>query len=191
MATRERLAAACLADGKVKDAIAHYKRVLSDREKVLGRAHPATIATAASLSAAYQAAGRMPAAMQYAERCCADSERVLGPDHADTLARLVSLAHLYYAVGRVGDAEALLRRDRGPLRAGAAAWAPADRGRPGEPGQHLRALTALQCSLAALSRGMRKNGERRMNRATSIRTSPAPMMPISDHLCEAGAFAAT
>ena len=36
MATRDRLAAASLAAGKVKDAISHYKRVLADREKVLG-----------------------------------------------------------------------------------------------------------------------------------------------------------
>jgi len=82
---------------------------LSDREKVLGRGHPDTIATTANLAAAYQAAGRMPSAMQLSERCCADSERVLGPDHADTLARRASLAHLYYAVGRVGDAVTLLR----------------------------------------------------------------------------------
>ena len=60
MATRDRLAAACLAEGKIKDAISHYKRVLSDREKVLGRDHPDTIATTANLAAAYQAAGRMP-----------------------------------------------------------------------------------------------------------------------------------
>jgi len=109
LATRERLAAACLADGKEKDAVAHYKRVLAGREKVLGRGHPDTIATAGRLSAVYQATGRMPAAMQLAERCRADSERVLGSDHADTLARMVNLAHLYYAVGRVGDTAALLR----------------------------------------------------------------------------------
>ncbi len=109
MATRDRLAAACLAEGKIKDAISQYKRALSDREKVLGRDHPDTIATTANLAAAYQAAGRMPAAMQLSEQCCADSERVLGPDHADTLARLANLAYLYYAVGRVGDAVALLR----------------------------------------------------------------------------------
>ena len=109
MATRDRLAAAFLAEGKNKDAISHYKRALSDREKVLGRDHPDTLATTANLAAAYRAAGRMPAAMQLSEQCCADSERVLGPDHADTLARLANLAHLYYAAGRVGDAIALLR----------------------------------------------------------------------------------
>ena len=93
----------------VKDAISHYKRALSDREKVLGRGHPDTLATTANLAAAYQAAGRMPSAMQLSEQCCADSERLLGPDHADTLGRMANLAHLYYAVGRVGDAITLLR----------------------------------------------------------------------------------
>ena len=95
--------------GKSKDAISHYKRALSDREKVLGRDHPDTIETMAHLAAAYRAAGRMPAAMQFSQQCCVDSERVLGPDHADTLARLANLAQLYYAAGRVGDALALLR----------------------------------------------------------------------------------
>jgi tetratricopeptide (TPR) repeat protein len=109
MATRDRLAAACLAEGKVKDAISHYKRALSDREKVFGRGALETLATTANLAAAYQAAGRMPAAMQLSEQCCKDSERLLGADHADTLARLANLAHLYYAVGRVGDAVTLLR----------------------------------------------------------------------------------
>jgi len=98
-----------VAAGKIKDAIGHYKRVLSDREKVLGRSHPDTIAASAELSAAYQTAGRMPAAMQLSEQCCADSERVLGPDHVDTLTRLANLGHLYYAVGRIGDATAVLR----------------------------------------------------------------------------------
>ena len=41
--------------------------------------------------------------------------------------------------------------------------------------------------MAALSSGIRKNGERRINRATSIRTSPAPMMPTSDHFSDPGA----
>jgi hypothetical protein len=90
--------------------VSHYKRLLGDREKVLGRGHPDTIATAADLSAAYRAAGRMPAALQFSEQCCADSERVLGPDHPDTLARMANLAHLYHEVGRIGDAESLRRR---------------------------------------------------------------------------------
>ena len=101
---------AFLAEGKIKDAVSHYKRVLGDREKVLGRGHPDTMATAESLSAAYHAAGRMPTALQLSEQCCADSERVLGPDHPDTLARMANLAQLYNEVGRMGDAEALLRR---------------------------------------------------------------------------------
>src|SRR6266480_6640627 len=103
------LAAAYLAAGYADEAVHWYQRVLSEREKVLGRNHPDTIATTANLAAANQAAGRMPAATQLAEQCCADSERVLGPDHADTLTRLASLAHLYYSVGRVGDAVAVLR----------------------------------------------------------------------------------
>ena len=108
LAVADHLAAAYLADGRLKDAIAQYKRVLADREKVLGRDHLDTIATADNLAAVYRTAGRMPAAIQLAERSRADSERVLGNDHADTLARMVNLAHAYYAVGRLGDAVLLL-----------------------------------------------------------------------------------
>ena len=68
MTTRDWLAAAFLAEGKNKDAISHYKRALSDREKVLGRDHPDTLATMANLAAAYRAAGRMPAAMQLSQQ---------------------------------------------------------------------------------------------------------------------------
>ena len=42
-------------------------------------------------------------------------------------------------------------------------------------------------SLAALSRGIWKNGERRANLATSITTTPAPVMPPTDHRCDEGA----
>lgn len=109
LAARDRLAAACLAEGHVKDAISHYKRVLSGRERVLGRGHPDTITSRAGLAAAYYAAGRMPSAMQISEQCCAESQEALGANHPSTLARRVSLARVYFSVGRNGDATAVLR----------------------------------------------------------------------------------
>ena len=110
MAIRDRLAAACLAEGKIKDAVSHYKQVLGDRQKVLGRDHPDTLATGASLAAAYRAAGRMPAAIEL-------SESVLRGFGAGTRARPSGHAGPHgepgAAVprgGRVEDAEVLLRR---------------------------------------------------------------------------------
>jgi hypothetical protein len=44
ISTREKLADAAMADGRVKEAIKHYKRALADREEVLGPDHPDTIA---------------------------------------------------------------------------------------------------------------------------------------------------
>lgn len=43
--------------GKTKGAISHYKRVLADRESVLGRGHPDSIASRAGLAAAYYRPG--------------------------------------------------------------------------------------------------------------------------------------
>ncbi len=81
-----------LPDGQIKKALSHYKRVLADRERVLGRAHLETIAARGSLGSAYHAAGRMGSALQLYEQTRADYERVLGADHPDTLAYRANLA---------------------------------------------------------------------------------------------------
>src|SRR5580704_9964995 len=47
---------------------------------------------------------------------------------------------------------------------------------------------SLSIYLAALSRWMWKNWERRMKRAASMRITPAATTPISDHRCDWGAF---
>lgn len=46
----------------------------------------------------------------------------------------------------------------------------------------------VQRSWLALSRGIRKNGDRRPKRATSIRTTttPTPTMPTTDQICDVG-----
>jgi tetratricopeptide (TPR) repeat protein len=98
-----------IADGRVKEAIRHYKRALTDREEVLGPDHPDTIAARGNLGYAYHTAGRMASALQFYEQACAGYEQVLGADHPDTLARRANLAHAYYTAGRLSDATALLR----------------------------------------------------------------------------------
>ena len=109
LAARLRLAGACLAAGKTKDAIAQYKRVLAGREQALGPDHPDTLAARAGLAAAYDAAGQMGAALQEHQEACAGYERVFGADHPDTLARRADLARAYCAAGQLGEAVTLLR----------------------------------------------------------------------------------
>ena len=93
MATRQHLGDASLAAGLPKDAISCYKRVLADRERVLGPDHPDTIAARGNLAAANFSAGRMAAAVQLYEETCAAYIRLFGPDHPDTLARRANLAN--------------------------------------------------------------------------------------------------
>ena len=109
LAARLRLADACLAAGKTRDAIAQCKRVLAGREHALGADHPDTLAARARLAAAYDAAGQMGAALQQHQVVCAGYERVFGADHPDTLARRADLAHAYCAAGQLGEAVLLLR----------------------------------------------------------------------------------
>ena len=96
-------------DGKAKDAIGQYKRVLAAREQALGPDHPDTLAARASLAAAYDTAGRIGDALREHQQACAGCERALGPDHPLTLARRADLARAYYAAGQLGDALAVLR----------------------------------------------------------------------------------
>jgi hypothetical protein len=108
MITREHLAAALLAEGRVKEGLSQAERLLRDREEVLGEDHPDTIAARALCTAACYAAGRMTSALENAERARADSELVLGADHRDTLTRCLELAQIYAVGGRQVQAEALL-----------------------------------------------------------------------------------
>ena len=108
-ATRQKLADTYLAGGQIKEAISLYKRVLADREHVLGSDHLDTIAARGCLGSAYYAGGRMGSALQLYEQTCAGYERVLGADHPDALTYRLSLANAYYKVGRLGDGLMLLR----------------------------------------------------------------------------------
>jgi tetratricopeptide (TPR) repeat protein len=97
-----------LAGGQTKDAIAQYKRVLTEQEGALGPDHPDTLRTRGSLASAYFAAGRMGSALQLYEEACAGYQRTIGADHPTTLACQADLARGYYATGRLGDAIGLL-----------------------------------------------------------------------------------
>jgi tetratricopeptide (TPR) repeat protein len=100
--SRDRLANAYEAAGRLGDAVAVFASALTDRERNLGPEHPDTIAARARLAHAYASAGRNEAIAIY-ERTVADSERQLGPGHPGTLAARAGLAEAYQAAGMNKD----------------------------------------------------------------------------------------
>jgi tetratricopeptide (TPR) repeat protein len=86
------------------------EQTLADRERVLGRDHPATLTSRNNLAYAYQPAGRLGEAIPLLEQTLADAERVLGGDHPDTLTSRNNLAYAYQSAGRLGEAIPLLEQ---------------------------------------------------------------------------------
>ena len=104
LASRNNLANAYRAAGRLDEAISLHEQILADRERVLGPDHPDTLASRNNLANAYRAAGRLDEAISLHEQTLADRERVLGPDHPDTLTSRNNLAAAYQAAGRLDEA---------------------------------------------------------------------------------------
>ena len=79
--SRNNLADAYQAAGRLGEAIPLYEQTLADRERVLGADHPDTLTSRNNLAGAYEAAGRLGEAIPLYEQTLADRERVLGADH--------------------------------------------------------------------------------------------------------------
>ena len=120
LASRNDLALAYRAAGRVAEAIPLFERTLAESERVLGPDHPSTLTSRNNLAYAYHAAGRAAEAIALHERTLADYERVLGPDHPDTLGSRNNLALAY------GTRAGPPRRSRctsGPWPTGSGSWA--------------------------------------------------------------------
>ena len=104
LGSRNNLAAAYQAAGRVGAAIPLFEQVLAARERLLGPDHPDTLGSRNNLAAAYQAAGRVGAAIPLFEQVLAARERLLGPDRLSTVNSRGNLAAAYQAAGRVGAA---------------------------------------------------------------------------------------
>ena len=63
LTSRNNLAGAYQAAGRLAEAIPLYERTLADRERVLGETHPDTLSSRNNLAVAYQAAGRLAEAI--------------------------------------------------------------------------------------------------------------------------------
>ena len=104
LASRNNLAGAYRAAGRLTEAITLYEQVLPDSIRVLGEDHPGTLASRNNLAGAYRAAGRLTEAITLYEQVLSDSIRVLGEDHPNTLISRNNLAGAYELVGRLTEA---------------------------------------------------------------------------------------
>ena len=104
LASRNNLAGAYRAAGRLTEAITLYEQVLPDRIRVLGEDHPNTLNLRNNLAYAYRAAGRLTEAITLFEQVLPDSIRVLGENHPNTLNSRNNLACAYAAAGRITEA---------------------------------------------------------------------------------------
>src|SRR5215469_8247983 len=104
---RAGLAAAFGAAGRFGDAIHHYKRVLTDRERQLGPTHIDTLNVRGYLASTLYAAGKIREAIPLFEKALAARESIQGPDHPDTLTARASLAAAYHSARRLAAALSL------------------------------------------------------------------------------------
>ena len=102
--SRNSLAVAYQAAGRVQDAIPLFERALVDQTRALGPGPPDTLTAQNHLAAAYQDAGRSQEAILLFELILASREQVLGADHDDTLNSRNHLAAAYRDAGRAAEA---------------------------------------------------------------------------------------
>jgi CHAT domain-containing protein/Tfp pilus assembly protein PilF len=96
--------------GRYADAIPIAQRVLTIREKALGRNHPDVASALDNLANLYRLQGRYTDAEPLLQRSLAIREQALRHDDPDIAGSLLNLAALYLDQGRYADAEPLLQQ---------------------------------------------------------------------------------
>ena len=110
MNSRNSLAAAYLAAGRVAEAIPLFEQTLAVRQRMLGSEHPDTLTSQNNLASAYKDAGRAAEAIPLYELTLEVREQLLGPDHPSTLNSQGNLAAAYRDGGRAAEAIPLLEQ---------------------------------------------------------------------------------
>ena len=108
--SRNSLAAAYLAAGRVDEAIPLFEQILAVRQRMLGPDDSETLVSQNNLASAYQDAGRIAEAIRLYELNLEVRERLLGSDHPSTLNSRGNLAAAYRDGGRVDEAIPLLEQ---------------------------------------------------------------------------------
>jgi len=96
------------AAGLTGPAVTWWRELAADSSRLLGLAHPDTIAAGALLADALLAAGQAAEAETWFRWVAAGRAGVLGPDHPATIAAEVSLGRALAAAGQPGEAIAVL-----------------------------------------------------------------------------------
>ena len=107
LSSRNNLAIAYRAAGRIEEAVSLDEQTLAAYERVLGPDHPDTLTSRYNLANGYRAAGRTEEAVSLHEQTLAARERILGPDHPNTLNSRNTLAIAYRAAGRIEEAVSL------------------------------------------------------------------------------------
>ena len=108
--SRNSLAAAYLAAGRVDEAIPLFEQILVVRQRTLGPDDSETLVSQNNLASAYQDAGRIAEAIRLYELNLEVRERLLGSDHPSTMNSRGNLAAAYRDEGQVGKAIPLLEQ---------------------------------------------------------------------------------
>ena len=111
LASRNNLAGAYRASGRLDKAIALYEQTLEDSIRILGPDHPSTLTSRLNLAGAYRAAGRLDEAITLKEQILADAMRIMGPDSPGALAARLSLAATFWDAGRLDEAIPLFEQN--------------------------------------------------------------------------------
>ncbi|SEB59937.1 tetratricopeptide repeat protein [Streptomyces melanosporofaciens] len=85
-------------------AIAYWKDLVADSERLMGRDHFATLSARGDLAACYALVGYTNEAITLLERLVADEERLFGAEPANTLISRGNLATAYWRAGRADEA---------------------------------------------------------------------------------------
>ena len=106
-------------------AVAWWRELAADCDRILGPGHPDTLMAGSLLAEALLAAGQAAEAVPWWEWVHAGRTGAFGPDHAMTIAAQAGLGRALTAAGKCGDAVAVLEgavsrseRSRGPYDAG-------------------------------------------------------------------------
>ncbi|MFD3643683.1 tetratricopeptide repeat protein, partial [Streptomyces griseus] len=99
------------AAGAASEGLVLRRRILADRERVLGPDHPDTLESRNNLANTLDDLGERRQAAELHRRNLADRERVLGPDHPDALESRNNLANTLNGLGEHRQAADLHRRN--------------------------------------------------------------------------------
>jgi tetratricopeptide (TPR) repeat protein len=109
LAINERVAAACLAAGRLAEAIALLRESLAERVARLGPDHPDTVDATRELGLAMVRAGRLTEALTVLAEVASGRDRTQGADSVAALSAREDLAAAYRAAGQLSDAITLYR----------------------------------------------------------------------------------